>query len=330
MSNKHLIWGKKIPFNRPDSKLSEMKIIAEEITKYRPLKFALAISHYWGNNYWMGKGTIDTHTYLTSIKPGIVKSTFEDEPYLLSYIVEGSDRAVIAVPGGGYAFTQISDTKEPDVKTEGGKIADYLNNNGISCFVLSYRYNPYKMPVPLLDMQRAVRYLRCHAEQFGFSADKIDLIGFSAGGYQVGGFINLVQGKSLFPENYSPDETDKVDDQINTAAMFFPLLRFNDNQRGLYCGFSQEDIKNKRRRHEILDTYDLKKHITSENTPQFISHGTKDMLVKLSSVTGYVEAMNKKSLKLTYVEVPGANHGFIAHKEYEYVLDEYLDWLKSN
>jgi len=36
------------------------------------------------------------------------------------------------------------------------------------------------------------------------------LIGFSAGGYQTGSFINLIQGGNLFPASYQPDAIDAV------------------------------------------------------------------------------------------------------------------------
>ena len=48
--------------------------------------------------------------------------------------------------------------------------------------------------------------------------DKIDLIGFSAGGNEIGTFINVLRGKNFFPEGYAPDEIDSVDDGIASAA----------------------------------------------------------------------------------------------------------------
>lgn len=328
-SNKFEIWGEKIPYNNLHSKLADMIIHEEKNQQREVIKFALAASHLMGKHYRLGKRTLDTHTYMTVIKPGVVKETYEDKPYLLAYPVEGSSRAVIAVPGGGYAFTGISDTEIPDPQTEGGLFAKLLNEKGISCFVLSYRYNPYRMPVPLLDMQRAVRFLRFHAAEFGLQSEEVDIIGFSAGGYQVGGFINLIQGNNIFPQDYQPDEIDAMSDSVRSAAMFFPLLTFQYNQRLLHCCFPEIEIQNRKKRLQLLKDYDLKQHIKSKHIPQFIAHGTKDMLIKMPAVKGYVDELLNQEGNLQFLEVEDANHGFIAQEKYNYVFESYLEWLKN-
>ena len=152
---------------------------------------------------------IDTLTWLKDIKPGISAETYTDVPAIVPFPVEGSDRAVIIIPGGGYVYT--GDITEPNT-AETDLLAKQFNERGISAFVLGYRCNPYKMPIPLLDMQRAVRWLRFHSEDYGFDPDKIALFGGSAGGYQAAGFLNLLQGKNQFPEDYTPDEIDMVKD----------------------------------------------------------------------------------------------------------------------
>ncbi|MGP3786322.1 alpha/beta hydrolase [Paenibacillus sp. 1A_MP2] len=65
---------------------------------------------------------------------------------------------------------------------EGAPIAELLNRAGISAFVLKYRVAPHQHPAPMTDGQRAIRYVRAHAEQFGIQPSKIAVLGFSAGG----------------------------------------------------------------------------------------------------------------------------------------------------
>ncbi len=72
---------------------------------------------------------------------------------LVPYLVDGSDRAVLVVPGGGFAYKQ-SDLDEPPYG-EGALTVQHLNEAGISAFVLWYRNNPYRFPVCLLDIQQA-------------------------------------------------------------------------------------------------------------------------------------------------------------------------------
>ncbi len=55
---------------------------------------------------------------------------------------------------------------------------------GIAGFVLKYRLGPrYHHPVELGDAQRAIRMLRSHAAEWHIVADRIGIMGFSAGGH---------------------------------------------------------------------------------------------------------------------------------------------------
>ena len=84
--------------------------------------------------------------------------------------------AVIVNPGGGYRILA-SDH-------EGLQVARWLNGCGIAAFVLRYRVGPdYATSVSLLDGQRAVRLVRSRAVSFNIDANRIGMLGFSAGGH---------------------------------------------------------------------------------------------------------------------------------------------------
>ena len=85
--------------------------------------------------------------------------------------------AVIVAPGGGYSVHAIDH--------EGVQVAHWLNELGVTAFVLKYRLRPdgYNEAVSFLDGQRAIRYLRHHAARFGIDGDRIGFLGFSAGGH---------------------------------------------------------------------------------------------------------------------------------------------------
>ena len=83
---------------------------------------------------------------------------------------------VVVAPGGGYRILA-SDH-------EGLQVARWLNRHGIAAFVLRYRVAPrYHSDVSRLDGLRAVRLVRSRAAEFGISADRLGMVGFSAGGH---------------------------------------------------------------------------------------------------------------------------------------------------
>lgn len=58
--------------------------------------------------------------------------------------------------------------------------------SGWQSFVVNYRVRPYTMEEGSLDLARAIRYVRNHAEQYGIDPANIASVGFSAGGILCG------------------------------------------------------------------------------------------------------------------------------------------------
>src|SRR5579862_2605810 len=107
--------------------------------------------------------------------PGALGTDDEDKPSLTIYPTTTQNRtttAVIVIPGGSYNHLA-SDH-------EGKQIAEWLNQLGITAFVLKFRLGPkYHHPIELGDAQRAIRYVRLHAQEFGCDAQRIGVWGFS-------------------------------------------------------------------------------------------------------------------------------------------------------
>ncbi len=302
--------------NRPDSKLAEMNIdYNKEI--FEPDGGFRAII---GDSYRDVERELDTVTWLKEIRPGYEKETFEDDPYLIAYPAEDSRAAVIVIPGGGYVFKSIDNDSR-----EGNKVALTLQENGYSAFVLHYRSNPYEYPLPLLDVQRAVRYLRHHADSYGLDPDQISLIGFSAGGYEAGGFIHLVQGRDLFPEDYAPDAIDREDDRVCAAALIYPALSFDHNVGVLFCLFDDDEVRDPARRAELLAMTDLKTNLTpSSRIPRFVARGDADTVIG-NGPKEYIDAVRASGDEITEVLAPGQDHSF----GQQYYMKEYLKWLRK-
>ncbi len=86
--------------------------------------------------------------------------------------------AMIAAAGGG--------NTELNVGTEGTDIAKWLNDLGVSVFILRYRLKPYDSAIDALaDTQRSIRMVRAHAKEWGVDPARIGIMGFSAGGEQA-------------------------------------------------------------------------------------------------------------------------------------------------
>lgn len=332
--NRIYIWGKNIPGNSSRKKASVMEIKSGKgNAMLDSVRWILALR---GGKYRDKKKTIDTYTarQVPAADPDF-HETFEDTPYLIPYIAEGSRQAVIVVPGGGYCMKSM--------ENEGTQIAERLQKSGVTAFVLWYRTNPYYQPLPLMDMQRAVRYVRCNASRYGYDRDKIGAVGFSAGGAQVGIFLNIWRGRPAEWEGYEQDRTDLEDDSLNFAGLVYPALSYRYNAGMLFASFPAEEVRNQAKREEILETYDAVKHMNSRGIPQFISYGTKDDMVSIAQIREYEELLKSSGTEYEEAVVEGAGHGYGAcvngdeitqalgekeEKGYGWWLDRFTEWVR--
>lgn len=309
------IWGNNVAGNSTKSKLDDMNINYDVKNKFlAKLKFfeSLVVSKYKDVEQIM-----DTFTYLYEIKNGYEKKTYEDEPYLIPYLVNDSDKAVIIVPGGGFAYKSIDEDEH-----EGKKVAEELNRNNINVFVLHYRSNPYEYPIPYLDLQRAIRYLRFYSSNYGINKNKISLIGYSAGGNIVGTFINVIQGYNFFPADYILDDIDNIDDYVETCAMVYPLFSFEDNIPLLFCLFNANDVRNEQKRSELLQKTDISNCFSSNKVKQLIIYGVFDLIVSTYEIEKYIKhvpVQNITAIKL------GRGHGM----KKKFYIKQYLNWLNE-
>lgn len=91
--------------------------------------------------------------------------------------------AVLIIPGGGHSKLVF--------KPEGVEPAKYLNDLGVTAFVLKHRLpretnSPYSLQIhPKQDVQRAMRMIRSRADEWKLDPKRIGAMGFSAGGEVV-------------------------------------------------------------------------------------------------------------------------------------------------
>jgi acetyl esterase/lipase len=110
--------------------------------------------------------------------PGALGTAPEDIPAIEVFLPRNNPMrsAIIICPGGSYMHLSLD--------REGEQEARWLNDRGIAGIVLRYRLGPrYHHPIEMGDAQRALRYVRSHADQFGIDKDKVGIWGFSAGGH---------------------------------------------------------------------------------------------------------------------------------------------------
>ena len=131
-------------------------------------------------------------------QPQIVRNV--TQPTLTAYLPDpavANGTAAIICPGGGFHFLSMT--------SEGTEVARWLNARGVAAFVLKYRLMPTDAreedfvahirngfqsdqpmrahaPIAVMDGQQAIRLVRARSAQWGINAERIGILGFSAGG----------------------------------------------------------------------------------------------------------------------------------------------------
>ena len=123
--------------------------------------------------------------------------------------------AVMIAPGGGF--------RELVFDAEGRQPAEFLNNLGVTVFVLKYRLpkakgSPYTLDNVSEDAHRAMRTIRSRAAEFHVAPSRIGALGFSAGG----GVIRMVAFEKGDGDPAAPDPIDRMNSRPNFEMYVYP------------------------------------------------------------------------------------------------------------
>jgi acetyl esterase/lipase len=170
-------------------------------------------------NVTAGEREHDTTTSADNMIAGkrVARIGFVSQPTLAFYPApngKNTGATIVVFPGGSYRILAYD--------LEGTEVCDWLNGIGVNCALVKYRV-PNSGPFPkytqdLADAQRAVRIVRQHASQWQLDANRVGVLGFSAGGHLV-----AVLGAHASDAIYLPiDDADKLSARPDFTFLIYP------------------------------------------------------------------------------------------------------------
>jgi len=252
--------------------------------------------------------------------PGAQGNTDADKPSLTIYPVSGAGKVptgVVVCPGGGYHNLSMDH--------EGTQIAEWLNHLGISAFVLKYRLGPkYHHPIEMWDAQRAIRYARARAADFGIQTDRIGIWGFSAGGH-------LASTAGTHFDNGDASAVDAIDRQSSRPdflILAYPVITMEEPY--VHMG-SRENLLGKNPDPALLQLLSNEKQVTNRTPPTFLFHTTEDQVVPVENSVMFYLACRKAHVPVEMHIYLKGRHG-VGLAQDDPVLrtwpDRLADWLK--
>ncbi|MBO7725550.1 MAG: alpha/beta hydrolase [Thermoguttaceae bacterium] len=223
--------------------------------------------------------------------------------------------ALVICPGGGYAMRCV----EP----EGFGIAQWLNRNGIAGFVLEYRLPKGNKEVPLSDAQRAIAWVRAHAEDYGVDPQKIGIIGFSAGGH-------LASSAAVhfgFGDPESEDPIDAASYRPDFAVLIYPVITM---QSGLTHEGTRRELLGDSPSETDIDFFSSEKQITPQTPPVFLAHAQDDTVVPPENSQMFADRMKELGRPCVYLKLESGGHGLNGYQgeSWDKWQSEAIDWIK--
>ena len=226
---------------------------------------------------------------------------------------KGKKPAVLYFPGGG--FTSADHEKFLEMRYA-------LARAGYVVAACEYRAVPNKFPALLEDAKAAVRWMRAHASEFGVDADRIGLLGDSAGGYvvqmagatngeknwDVGDFKEVSSDVQAVVSIYGISDLTTIgegigNENVHASAAVTEALLLNGPAFKDFAGASVNADPQKAKAASPIG------HVDGTEPPFLLMHGSGDKVVSPLQSKKMFEALQNKKVEAEYVLVRGAEHG---------------------
>lgn len=272
---------------------------------------------------------------LTVSAPWAGEDSRAKDVLLTPYLCEDSQNAptVIVCPGGSYHWL--------DVKGEGIEVSEWLQRNGVNAFLLQYRTagfasyfwhyryvaRGHRHPDMICDIQRTIRLIRENASEYGIDADRLGVLGFSAGGH-------LALSSACFSDT---DYTDlkagpsQVSLRPDFVGAIYPVVTMT------------EDFAHKRSRRGLLGEWgkysdskrkalSIEQNIPKDCPPVFLVNCLDDPVVDWQNSVILDESLIVAGIPHEYHQYETGRHGFgvsdvYGSKECRKWKYEFLRWL---
>jgi acetyl esterase/lipase len=212
--------------------------------------------------------------------------------------------AVIQVHGGGWIVGSRAE--------QGIPLLNHLASCGWVGFNIDYRLSPEAtFPDHVVDVKRAIAWVREHAEEYGADPDFICITGGSAGGH-LAALAALTAGDPEYQPGFEEADTSVaaavpfygVYDLTNADGVYYPELR--DEVFEPYV-FKTTYAEYPERFRDASPTY----RVRPDAPPFLVLHGDKDTLVPVPDARTFVKRLGDVSNEVVlYAELAGAEHAF--------------------
>jgi len=200
---------------------------------------------------------------------------------------------VVYVHGGGWAA--------------GDKAGDSINPNnlqwlwqGYAIASINYRLVGTALwPAQIEDCKAAIRWLKAHAREYGYNANRLGVVGESAGGH-LAAMLGTTSGTRTFDVGENLDYTSEVACVVNLFGL--SDITREPSVAARLLGSAGKDNP------ELVQGASPVTYVHRDEPPMLIVHGTDDKLVPYEQAELLADAMDKAHAQYHFHTVVGGGH----------------------
>jgi acetyl esterase/lipase len=229
--------------------------------------------------------------------PGARGESTNDIPTLTVYLPElgkATGAAMVICPGGGYARL---------ANHEGEHYARWLNEQGITGFVLKYRLGSagYRHPAMLQDAARAVRTVRARASEWQVDPKRVGIMGSSAGGHLASTLLTHFDAG----DTNAADAIERLSSRPDAGILCYAVISFGEfGHRG-----SQNNLLGESPAPELIELLSNEKQVTTNTPPTFLWHTVEDKTVPVENSMQFASALRLAGVPFALHVYERGGHG---------------------
>jgi len=229
--------------------------------------------------------------------PGALGSSTNDIPTITPYLPDATNTtgaAMVICPGGAYTHLAAH---------EGKDYALWLNQHGVTCFVLKYRLGSsgYHYPAEFLDVARALRWVRAHAGDYKIDPQRVGIMGSSAGGHLAATLLTHFDTG----DTNSSDAVERQSSRPDLGILCYAVISMGEfTHQG-----SKDNLLGKNPSPELVKLLSNELQVTTNTPPCFLWTTFEDKTVPMENTMMFAEALRKNHVPFDLHIYEKGGHG---------------------
>ena len=211
---------------------------------------------------------------------------------------------LIFVPGGAWVHGSRI--------LQGYALMSHLAEQGWVCLSIDYRVAPnHRWPQHISDVKTAIAWARANVDKFGGDRNFVAIAGCSAGGH-----LAALAGLTPNDPEFQADLPEGSDTAVDAVVGIYGRYDWEDRsttERVRFVDFLERVVvKRSIKKHpEVFRNASPTARVHADAPPFLVIHGSGDTVIPVEQARSFVERMRAISHSvISYVELPGAGHGF--------------------